>query len=86
MGYFSWSQIGVSGIVYDEKGNPKEAVEIQIQSTSVNQMTDASGRYGLEVAQTGIYKLIAFTYGYQIFEKLIQISSDNLINLSLIHI
>ena len=47
MGYFSWSQIGVSGILYDEKGNPKEAVEIQIQSTSVNQMTDASGRYGL---------------------------------------
>ena len=47
MGYFSWSQIEVSGIVYNEKGRPKERVEIHIQSTGVNQMTDGSGRYGL---------------------------------------
>ncbi len=76
MGYFSWSQIAVSGIIYDEKRNPKEAVEIQIEDTNLNERADASGRYRLEVTEKGIYKLIAFAYGYQIYEKVIQTSTQ----------
>ena len=84
VGHFSWSQITVSGTIYDEKENPKEAVEIQIEDTNLNERTDASGRYKLEVTEKGIYKLIAFAYGYQIFEKVIQISRDTLIDISLV--
>ena len=84
VGHFSWSQIAVSGIIYDEKENPKEGVEIQIEDTNVNERADASGRYRLEVTEKGIYKLIAFAYGYQIFEKSIQISRDTLIDISLL--
>jgi Fe(3+) dicitrate transport protein len=83
-GYLSLAQMEVSGVVYDEKGNPKEGVEIQIQNTNVNLKTDASGMYSLQVAEVGTYQLIAFTYGYQIFEKSIQISRDTLIDYSLI--
>ena len=54
VGHFSWSQITVSGTIYDEKENPKEAVEIQIEDTNLNERTDASGRYRLEVTEKGI--------------------------------
>ena len=84
VGQFSWSQISVSGIIYDEKGKPKEAVEIQIDDTDFSESTDTSGRYRLEITDKGIYKLIAFAYGYQIFEKVIQISRDTLIDISLL--
>ncbi|WP_299122870.1 TonB-dependent receptor [uncultured Tenacibaculum sp.] len=81
------AQYTISGKVSDEKGNPIADVEIFNASGGTLGKTDTDGKYETKQLKPGSYKVVYFSYNFEIKEKLIVLSNKNVIaNISLLRL
>lgn len=79
----SIAQYQITGQVYDEMGRQKGDVEIFCQANSQRVSTNNSGTFTLSVAKKGTYKLIIFSFGYEVLEEVVEVNNDVALELTL---
>lgn len=72
----SIAQYQITGQVYDEKGKEKGDVEIFNKTNSQRISADNSGSFNLRIANKGTYKLIIFSFGYEVLEEVVEVNDN----------
>lgn len=70
------AQYQISGQAYDEQGKKIGNVEVFNQTNSQGVSTDNSGYFTMEVANKGVYKLVVFSLGYEVLERVVDVKND----------
>ncbi len=82
----SLAQIDFSGKVVDESGAAIDGVEILLINSGERTSTNELGNFNFEVKNPGVYQLVGFAFGYEKFEKSIEINQDLEYNFSLVEL
>jgi Fe(3+) dicitrate transport protein len=77
------AQYQISGQAFDEEGKKKGDVEIFNQTNGQRTSTDNSGYFTMEVANKGNYKLVVFSLGHEVLEKILEVNGNTTIELTL---
>ena len=82
----SLAQIDFSGKVVDESGAAIYGVEILLINSGERTSTNELGLFNFELKKSGVYQLVGFAFGYEKFEKSIEINQDLEYNFSLVEL
>ena len=82
----SLAQIDFSGKVVDESGAAIYGVDILLINSGERTSTNELGLFNFELKKSGVYQLVGFAFGYEKFEKSIEINQDLEYNFSLVEL
>ena len=78
------AQYNITGKITDaETGKALEMVQVYDRTTNQMAYSNSQGNYKLEDLKAGTHDLVIFTYEYEVFEKIVKLSGDLVLDLKM---
>ncbi|WP_136467404.1 TonB-dependent receptor [Flagellimonas onchidii] len=79
----AWGQSSFSGKVTDSTGEPLAQTEVYIKELQQLEATSETGNFQFSNIPSGKYNIVAFTFGFQVYEQPVEINGDMSLNITL---